>query len=66
MTTLDPEGAAIETLFLGRAVTRDILLDPLLPDELVDAGLRKAMVDAMQRYDRRGRAFWREFYRSYN
>ncbi len=57
--------AAKETLLLGRAVTREILLDPLLPDELVDTQLRGEMVAAMRRYDRDGKALWRNYYRSH-
>ncbi len=63
---LGPEQAAIETLLLGRTVTRDILLDPLLPDELVDTALRKRMIAAMRAYDRQGRSFWRAFHREHN
>lgn len=49
------------TLLLGRAVTRDILLDPLLPQEMVDVSLRQQMVEEMRRYDRLGKNFWRHF-----
>jgi phenylacetic acid degradation operon negative regulatory protein len=62
---LDDPAAARETLLIGRQVTRDILLDPLLPDELVDGALRGRMMDAMRRYDRLGKAYWREFYRQH-
>jgi phenylacetic acid degradation operon negative regulatory protein len=56
--------AARETLLVGRQVTRDILLDPLLPGELVDGGLRRAMVAAMLDYDRLGKGYWRTFFES--
>ena len=59
---LDDSAAARETLLLGRAVTRHILLDPLLPDALVDAAARRRMIESMQVYDRLGKAYWREFF----
>lgn len=62
---LDDAAAARETLLLGREVTRDILLDPLLPDALVDAAARRQMIDAMRSYDRVGKAYWREFFRQH-
>ena len=59
---LNAVDAAKETLLVGRAVTRDIVLDPLLPDALVDAGLRRRMIKAMEKYDRLGKRCWRTFY----
>ena len=61
----DEAGAARETLLIGREVTRDILLDPLLPDALVDADARRRMIDAMRDYDRIGKAYWREFFQQH-
>jgi phenylacetic acid degradation operon negative regulatory protein len=63
LAELDDAEAARETLLIGRQITRDILLDPLLPEELVDAALRGRMMAAMRDYDRLGRDYWREFYR---
>ena len=60
------EEAAREVLLLGREVTRDILLDPLLPESLIDTGLRQQMVNDMGDYDRLGKPFWRELYQRYN
>jgi phenylacetic acid degradation operon negative regulatory protein len=62
LATLEHRQAAGETLLIGRRVTRDVLLDPLLPDELVDAELRRAMIDAMKEYDKVGKSLWREFF----
>ena len=62
----DDEQAAKEILLLGRVVTRDILLDPLLPDALVDTHLRQQMVNDMRGYDRWGRPFWRALYDAYH
>ena len=56
------EGRARETLLLGRAVTRDILIDPLLPKEMLDTELRHRMIEAMRSYDRFGKACWRDYY----
>ena len=58
----DANAAARETLLLGRQITRDILLDPLLPDQLIDGDLRRRMISAMHDYDRIGKAFWRSFF----
>lgn len=57
-----PDLAARETLLIGRAVTRDILLDPLLPEALIDTRLRGEMIDKMKAYDRVGKRLWRNFY----
>jgi phenylacetic acid degradation operon negative regulatory protein len=62
---LDERSAARETLLLGRAVTRDILLDPLLPGEFIDTALRQRMIRAMRDYDRIGKRIWRAFYASH-
>lgn len=62
LDSLDERSAARETLLVGRQVTRDILLDPLLPDELVDGALRREMVAAMRDYDRAGKGYWRTFF----
>jgi phenylacetic acid degradation operon negative regulatory protein len=61
---LDVEAAARETLLVGRAVMRDIVTDPLLPETLVDTALRRRMILAMVDDDRLGKAAWRAFYAS--
>ncbi|MFC3711459.1 hypothetical protein ACFOMD_02685 [Sphingoaurantiacus capsulatus] len=58
---MPPDEAARETLLLGQAVIRAINLDPLLPDALVDAGLRRWMIDGMIAYDDIGRRAWAAF-----
>ena len=55
-----------ETLLLGRAVTRDILLDPLLPQEMIDVSLRQEVVQAMRAYDKLGKQYWRNFEATHN
>lgn len=54
--------AARETLQLGRAVTHDILMDPLLPEEMLDTSLRREMNQLMRTYDKLAKSYWRDFY----
>ena len=61
---LDVRAAARETLLVGRDVMHHILVDPLLPDGLVDVALRRRLIAAMAAYDRLGKSCWRNFYRS--
>jgi len=62
LKTMAAQAAARETLLLGRAVTRAILLDPLLPEQLINTQLRRQMIMAMQHYDQLGKTIWRDFY----
>jgi phenylacetic acid degradation operon negative regulatory protein len=55
---LSPQDAAREVLTVGRAVTRDILMDPLLPEEMIDTGLRRRMIGEMIDYDRLAKGCW--------
>lgn len=59
---LDTFAAAKETLLTGREVTRDIVMDPLLPREMVDTDLRTTMIEQMKGYDVLGKNCWRAFY----
>ena len=58
---LPAHAAMVESFLLGGRVLRQIVLDPLLPEPLVSANDRSALVDAMARYDRAGRACWYSF-----
>ena len=58
---LPSHAALAESFVLGGGVIRQIILDPLLPEPLVPADERAALVDAMGRYDRAGRACWSSF-----
>jgi phenylacetic acid degradation operon negative regulatory protein len=58
---LSPERAMVESFTLGGRAIRCIVLDPLLPEPLVPAAERRAVLDAMRAYDRIGRERWREF-----
>ncbi|HVM98222.1 MAG TPA: hypothetical protein VMT89_17640 [Candidatus Acidoferrales bacterium] len=53
--------ALVESFVLGGRVLRQIVLDPLLPEPLVQAAERSALVEAMAAYDRAGRACWASF-----
>ena len=59
---LDTFAAAKETLLVGRGVTRDIVMDPRLPGEMIDAQLRTTMIERMKTYDVLGKDCWRTFY----
>jgi phenylacetic acid degradation operon negative regulatory protein len=59
---LDVFAAAKETLLVGRGVTRDIVIDPLLPGEMIDAQLRREVIQRMKIYDVLGKDCWRAFY----
>lgn len=61
LNRLTAEDGLVETLTYGRAVTRDIVLDPLLPQELVDVELRRSMIEHMKAYDDIGHKLWRNF-----
>jgi phenylacetic acid degradation operon negative regulatory protein len=56
--SLSREIAARESFLLGSEAIRQILFDPRLPEPLVDAGERRALVDSMRRFDVAGRKVW--------
>lgn len=57
-----PEAEAmVESFRLGGAMLRQLALDPLLPEPIVPARERAALVEAMRRYDEAGRACWAPF-----
>ena len=60
---LAPAAAMTESFLLGGRAIRQIVLDPLLPEPLVPAAERAALVETMRRYDRAGRAAWSTFMR---
>ena len=52
------EAAMAESFRLGGAAIGSIVLDPLLPEPLLDASELDALIAAMRRYDRLGRRVW--------
>jgi phenylacetic acid degradation operon negative regulatory protein len=61
---LTVEAAMTESFRLGGEAIRQIVLDPLLPEPIVPAAERAALVAALRRYDRLGRSCWAEFMRA--
>ena len=57
--------AMVETFELGGRVIRQLVLDPLLPDEIVSSTLRDALVAQMLDYDAFGRDHWSDFLRKH-
>jgi phenylacetic acid degradation operon negative regulatory protein len=55
---LPQKEAMRESFLLGGRVLQQLVLDPLLPAEILDPGERHALVDAMRDYDRLGRTAW--------
>ncbi len=58
---VDEARAMAESFLLGGRIIGQLVLDPLLPEPLVDPEPRRALVTAMRRYDRRGRRLWAAF-----
>jgi phenylacetic acid degradation operon negative regulatory protein len=61
MASMPLEDGLRESFLLGREGLRQIVLDPLLPEPLVPADERGALIEAMRRYDAAGRELWRPF-----
>lgn len=58
---ISAEAAMVESFLLGGRVIRQLVLDPLLPDEVVPGEERRTLVETMRRYDRVGRSAWAGF-----
>jgi len=58
---LSDEEAMIETFVVGGAALRQLVLDPLLPEPILDPAPRRALVEAMRGYDELGRRAWAPF-----
>jgi len=56
---LPREAAMAESFRVGGAAIGQIVLDPLLPEPLLDASELEAVIAATRRYDRLGRRVWR-------
>jgi phenylacetic acid degradation operon negative regulatory protein len=58
---LRPDEAMVESFLLGGRVIRQLVLDPLLPEEILGSADRSRLLAAMHRYDALGRACWAPF-----
>jgi phenylacetic acid degradation operon negative regulatory protein len=58
---LDTEAAMVETFVVGAEVVRQLQLDPLLPDAILDPSARHALIAVMLEYDELGRSLWAGF-----
>lgn len=54
--------AARESFLIGEAVIRQVNSDPLLPAPMIDARLRRQMIEQMVQYDALGRDSWTRFH----
>jgi phenylacetic acid degradation operon negative regulatory protein len=55
---LPREAAMVESFELGGEGIRQIVVDPLLPEEIVPGRDRRALVETMRRFDAAGRRAW--------
>jgi phenylacetic acid degradation operon negative regulatory protein len=65
LSRLSPARAMAETFLVGGQAIHRLIYDPLLPEPLMPAAERRALLDAMRRYDRRGRDCWGRFMREH-
>jgi phenylacetic acid degradation operon negative regulatory protein len=61
LVRLPARAAMVESFGVGGRVIRQLVLDPLLPEEIATAAEREALVGAMGEYDRLGRSVWAAF-----
>ena len=61
LSRLSPEEAMVESFLVGGRVLRQLVLDPLLPEPIVPAASRNALLRAMRHYDLVGRSGWADF-----
>src|SRR5262245_54399719 len=61
LARLPEERAMVESFLLGGRVIRQLVLDPLLPEPLAPEAERRALAQALRRYDRVGRRVWAAF-----
>ncbi len=59
LSSLSEVEAMAETFRFGGEAVRRIVLDPLLPEPIVDTRARRSLVEAMRDYDRLGRDCWK-------
>ena len=60
---LPPDQAAREAYLFDKVAVRQVVWDPLLPDEWVDANARREMFALTRAFDAAGRDIWTRFFR---
>ncbi|HYC01125.1 MAG TPA: PaaX family transcriptional regulator C-terminal domain-containing protein [Candidatus Limnocylindrales bacterium] len=65
LPAMEVGAAMVESFLLGGQAIRRIVLDPLLPEAMVPAAERRALLATMTRYDLAGRACWARFMRGF-
>lgn len=55
---LEPERGMIESLLLGRTAMAQLVRDPMLPEELMSADIRTALIDRLKHYNVQAHALW--------
>jgi phenylacetic acid degradation operon negative regulatory protein len=63
---LPAAAAMVESFRIGGRAMRQLVLDPLLPDEICSATERTALVARLVAYDRAGRLAWAELLKRYD
>ncbi len=63
---LSAEEGARQSFLLGDRVLRNIVFDPLLPEQMIDVKLRATYIATMVEYDRVGNTFFETMYRRLN
>lgn len=58
LTRMSLEEAAAHTLIEGRRVIRDIILDPLLPEEMFASARRYELIERMKAYQDKAKIIW--------
>lgn len=58
LATLPPAAAMRESFELGGEAIRQLVVDPLLPDQIAPENARRALLEAMRHYDLLGRRCW--------
>jgi len=60
LPALSAEAAMVESFLVGGRALRQLVQDPLLPEEICPSAEREALLVAMKEYDRLGRLAWAE------
>jgi phenylacetic acid degradation operon negative regulatory protein len=63
LSGLSETAAMIESFRVGGSIIRLLVVDPLLPEPIIPESERVAVVEALRRYDKLGRACWSRFMR---